>query len=290
MISYLRGKLASCMARVCIWKEEQKDIQEFSLCLMDKIFSLHNDLKNQTYKHGGYHAFKISDTKPRDIHKASIRDRLVHHALYRILYPFFDKTFIADSYSCRIEKGTHKAIMRFELFAGKVSRNYISDRKILALLDEVIESFQTAQGKGLPLGNLTSQLLVNIYMNEFDQFAKHRIKAEYYVRYADDFVFFSEDYEWLKRQVSTIRDFLRGRLKLELHPKKLSLETLASGVDFLGWMHFLDHRVLRAMTKQRMFKRIAKHPTKGTVASYSGLLKQGNTHKLKIAVLYGNIS
>lgn len=293
-------------------KKNKKDVQEFSLCLMDNIFSLHNDLKNGTYKHGGYYAFNISDPKPRSIHKATVRDRLVHHAIYRILYPFFDKTFIADSYSCRLGKGTHKALERFVFFARKVGQNntktvwvlkcdirkffanidhevlretlkwYIPDVKILALLDEVIGSFySTASGKGLPLGNLTSQLLVNIYMNEFDQFAKHRIKAEFYVRYADDFVLLSEDRECLKRQISTIRDFLMERLKLELHPKKLFLETLASGVDFLGWVHFTDYRVLRTTTKRRMMKRIVIHPTKGTFASYLWVLKHGNTKKLQ---------
>ncbi len=79
---------------------------------MDNILSLHQDLKNRTYTHGKYEAFNISDPKPRNIHKASVRDRLLHHAIYRILYSLFDTTFIADSYSCRIGKGTHKAINR----------------------------------------------------------------------------------------------------------------------------------------------------------------------------------
>jgi len=104
-------------------KTKKRDVQEFELRLMDNILALHTDLKNKTYRHGGYHHFRISDPKPRDIHKASVRDRLVHHAIYRILYPYFDKRFIADSYSCRIGKGTHKALSRFRSFAYKVSRN-----------------------------------------------------------------------------------------------------------------------------------------------------------------------
>lgn len=94
-------------------KKHKKDVEDFSLHLMDNILSLHEDLLHHTYNHGGYQAFKINDPKPRDIHKASVRDRLLHHAIYRILYPFFDKTFIADSYSCRNDKGTHKAINKF---------------------------------------------------------------------------------------------------------------------------------------------------------------------------------
>ena len=204
-------------------KRNKLDVQEFSLKLMDNLFILHEDLNSGKYKHGGYKAFNISDPKPRNIHKASVRDRLLHHAIYRILYPFFDKIFISDSYSCRIKKGTHKALNRFRAFAYTVSSNhtrtcwilkcdirkffasidhivlqnilkkYITDADILWMLDQLINSFNTKDkiDVGLPLGNLTSQLFVNIYMNEFDQFVKHSLKAKYYIRYADDFIYFS---------------------------------------------------------------------------------------------------
>jgi len=94
-------------------KRGKKDVQEFSFHLMDNVLSLHEDLSNYTYTHGGYQAFNICDPKPRNIHKASVRDRLLHHALYRKLYPFFNKTFISDSFSCRLGKGTHRALNRF---------------------------------------------------------------------------------------------------------------------------------------------------------------------------------
>ena len=104
-------------------KRDKKDAQEFYFHLMDNILSLNYDLSNHTYKHGGYQTFNICDPKPRIINKASVRDRLLHHAAYRILYPFFDKTFISDSFSCRKEKGTHRAINRFIDFAHIVSKN-----------------------------------------------------------------------------------------------------------------------------------------------------------------------
>src|SRR3989344_5697536 len=104
-------------------KRKKSDVQEFSLKLMDNLFVLCEDLSSDKYKHGGYKAFNISDPKPRNIHKASVRDRLLHHAIYRMLYPFFDKMFITDSFSCRINKGTHKALNRFREFAYKVSKN-----------------------------------------------------------------------------------------------------------------------------------------------------------------------
>ena len=205
-------------------KKKKQDVQEFSLRLMDNILFLHSELRNQTYRHRPYQAFNISDPKPRNIHKATVRDRLLHHAIYRQLYPFFDRAFIADSYSCRISKGTHRAINRFRSFGRKTSKNntrtswvlkcdirkffanidhqvllnilreHIPDKKILWLFSEIVGSFQSKRADvGLPLGNLTSQLFVNIYMNKFDQFVKHNLKTKYYIRYADDFVFFSED-------------------------------------------------------------------------------------------------
>jgi retron-type reverse transcriptase len=274
---------------------------------------LHQELSSGTYRHGGYHAFKINDPKPRDIHKASVRDRLLHHALYRVLYPFFDRTFIADSYSCRVGKGTHKAMNRFRCFFYEVSKNdtrtcrvlkcairkffasidqqilqdilnaRIEDARVLSLLSNIIGSFDSGRsGKGLPLGNLTSQLLVNVYMNEFDQFAKHRLKAKHYIRYADDFVFLSRDKESLHNTLRYIVVFLRMRLKLELHPDKVFIQTLASGVDFLGWVHFPNHRVLRSATKRRMLRRLMESDRREEVVqSYLGLLFHGNTTKLQ---------
>src|SRR3990167_2954964 len=163
-------------------KRKKRDVQEFQYRLMDNILALHRDLAAGAYRHGGYEAFKISDPKPRDIHKASVQDRLLHHALYRQLYPFFDRTFIADSYSCRRNKGTHKAMSRLQSFVYKVSRNntrtcwvlkldirkffasvdheilmailrqYIPNKDVLWLLGSVIDSFtSTGPGKGLPL-------------------------------------------------------------------------------------------------------------------------------------------
>ena len=127
-------------------KRNKPDVQIFSLNLMDNILQLHQDLASKTYKHGDYYAFYINDPKPRHIHKATVRDRLLHHAIYRILYPFFDRTFISDSYSCRINKGTHKAINRFRSFGYQVSQNNTKTcwvlkcdiRKFFASIDQTV--------------------------------------------------------------------------------------------------------------------------------------------------------
>ncbi|MBU6214482.1 hypothetical protein KGM48_01405 [Patescibacteria group bacterium] len=294
-------------------KRKRKDVQEFELRLMDNILALHRDLRNKTYAHSAYEAFSISDPKPRSIHKASVRDRLLHHAIYRLLYPFFDKTFVGSSYSCRRGKGNHKAFEHFERLAYRVSRNHtrtvwvlkcdvrkffasidqerllrilerrIPDRDVLWLLEQIIRSFEsTKAGLGLPLGNLTSQLLVNIYMNEFDQFVKHKLKSKTYVRYADDFVLLSRDKTELEQLLPRIEAFLWDELRLTLHPDKVFIKTLASGVDFLGWVHFPDHRVVRTTTKRRMYRRLEQTEwSEQSVQSYLGLLSHGNTTKLR---------
>ena len=295
-------------------KKKRADVLLFQTRLMDNIYELQRDLADRKYVHGEYHAFNISDPKPRNIHKATVRDRLLHHLLYQELYPYFDKHFIHDSYSCRVQKGTHKAMNRFRAFARKVSQNntrtcwilkcdirkffanidhailkdilarYINDADILWLLGRVIDSFSAdKKGVGLPLGNLTSQLLVNIYMNEFDQFVKHKLKIKHYIRYADDFVFFYPTRSRSIRELPVIRDFLSSKLKLELHPNKVFIKTIASGVAFLGWVHFPDHRVLRTATKRRIGKRLNEKNR----ASYEGLLKHGNTHRIGLTLGIG---
>ncbi|MEI7451797.1 MAG: reverse transcriptase/maturase family protein [Candidatus Falkowbacteria bacterium] len=293
-------------------KKKRRDVLIFQGQLMNNILALFYSLKSKTYCHAGYQAFKISDPKPRDIHKATVRDRLLHHLLYQEMYDYFDRQFINDSYSCRFNKGTHRAIYRLAEFAGRVSVNnrktvwilkcdirkffasidhkvlknilarYILDQDLLWLFGQVIDSFNTTDkiGVGLPLGNLTSQLLVNVYMNEFDQFVKRDLKVKYYIRYADDFVFLSPDKNYLINLRSQLDKFLNDELKLTMHPKKVFLTTLNSGVDFLGWVNFTDHRVLRTKTKRRMLVRITKSNKLATRAAYAAMLKHGNAYKL----------
>lgn len=294
-------------------KKKRKDVQEFERNLMGNIITLHNELVAKTYFHSPYESFNISDPKPRHIHKATVRDRLLHHALYRNLYPFFERAFIADSYSCQINKGTHRAMDRFRSFACQVSHNhthtawvlkcdirkffasidqtillgilrqYIPDQDTLWLLSQIISSFfSTEPGRGLPLGNLTSQLLVNVYMNELDQFMKHGLRAKYYIRYADDFAILSRDKAWLRELLPRIADFLAEALHLELHPHKVSIRSLTSGVDFLGWVHFPDHRILRTVARRRMFRGLwARGDNQQTIQAYLGLISHGNTKKLE---------
>ena len=163
---------------------------------------------------------------------------------------------------------------------------HIPDQDILWLLGQIIDSFETVgrPGVGLPLGNVTSQLLVNVYLNEFDQFVKRVVKSRYYIRFADDFVILSAEKTWITRTIPRLERYLRERLRLELHPDKLFVRTVASGVDFLGWVHFPHHRVLRTVTKRRALRRLVQNPESATLNSYRGLLKHGNAHKFSLGM------
>jgi RNA-directed DNA polymerase len=288
-------------------KKKKTDVAEFVLLLSKHIYDLNQDICILTYEHGGYKYFKIREPKLRDIHKASVRDRIVHHAIYRALYPHFDHFFIHDSYSCRLDKGTHRALFRFKTFTRRESANhtktvwvlkgdirkcfasvdhqilkniisqYVKCPKIIRILHKVIDSFPT----GIPLGNLTSQLFVNIYLNEFDQYVKRVLKVEKYIRYADDFVIFSRDKKCLEDLIPKMKLFLTEKLKLDLHPDKVFIKTVNSGVDFLGWVHFEKYRILRKTTNIRMYQKIFSDTKPEVVNSYFGLLSYGNTYKIK---------
>ena len=288
-------------------KKGKKDVLDFQLNLADNLALLNQDLADKTYRHGAYFAFNVADPKPRHIHKATVRDRVIHHLIYQELYSYFDNKFIFDSYSCRLSKGTHKALGRFKYFAGKVSQNHtktcyvlkgdirkffasidhvvlinilknkITDPDLLWLINQVLASFTV----GLPLGNLTSQLFANVYLNELDQYIKQELKIKYYIRYADDFVILSQDKNYLENNLAKIDNFLKIRLKLNLHPDKVFIKTYSSGVDFLGWTHFNYHRQIRTTTKRKIIRKMAGWPRPETINSYRGLLSHGESYKLK---------
>jgi RNA-directed DNA polymerase len=297
-------------------KRGKKDVQNFEINLEDNLFDLYLRLKNKSYQHGEYKSFYVYDPKKRHIHKASVSDRIVHHLLYKYLYQLFDKKFIHDSYSCRLEKGTHRGVKRLSLFIRKVSKNYtgycwvlkcdikkffasvdqeillnllkkkIEDIDILWLLKEIIESFNSGFGKekGIPLGNLTSQIFANIYMNELDQFIKHKLKIKYYLRYADDFIILSENRNYLEGLIFKISGFLESNLKLSLHENKVVIGKYMRGIDFLGYV-VLPYVILpRTKTRKRMFRKLKEKINfsnfNQTLQSYLGYLSHANSYKL----------
>lgn len=224
--------------------------------------------------------------------------------------------FYYDSYSCRIGKGTHKRVKRLERLVRKVSKNYtkpcwalkcdikkyfhnidhkilfsllkrkIRDRDILWLLSQVINSFHSEFGKekGAPLGNLTSQIFANIYLNEFDQFVKHNLKIKHYLRYADDFLILCSNKDELTQYIKVFDSFLKDNLKLELHPRKIILRKLSHGIDFLGYIVLPYYVLPRTRTKRRTFKKIKlkihEESFNQTLQSYLGFLSHAASYNL----------
>ena len=277
----------------------------------------------RTWKPAPYDISLIQDPKLRTIHIPAVRDRVLYQAVYGKLYDVFDPSFIHDAYSSRNRKGTHAGVRRFETFSRKVSRNHtrpsfvlkcdvrrffdsidhdillgfvsrkISDRKLFDLIRAIVDSFHHRPGKGLPLGNVTSQLLANIYMNELDQFIKHRIKARYYIRYCDDFVILDPSRATLQRTIEQIRIFLKEKLLVDLHPRKVEMRKIHQGTDFLGYVSLPHYRVLRTRTKKRMLRKIAEakrsrdsgqvseQKFKNIIASYLGMLSHCKSEQIK---------
>ncbi|MGD0977279.1 MAG: reverse transcriptase/maturase family protein [Minisyncoccia bacterium] len=299
------------------WKEFKKgktkksDVQQFEFDLEDNLFQLNSELTSKTYCHSDYTSFYITDPKLRHIHKACVRDRVLHHAIFRVLYPIFDRSFIFDSYSCRLGKGTHRAIKRLKQFYQKASQNNIrnifalkcdvrkffdsvghdilleivrrkvADEKTIWLLKLIVGSYHSVSGKGLPIGNVTSQLFANIYLNELDQFVKHNLKLRYYLRYCDDFVILGESADCLKKIELRISKYLNNQLKLSLHPDKISTRKYRQGIDFLGYVVRPYYVTLRTKTKRRILKKC----NADNLSSYLGVLKHCDGRKIKTSLL-----
>ncbi len=304
-------------------KSKKQDIAAFAADLEEHIFTLHRELAEGNYRHGVYTHFVVRDPKRRDIHKASVRDRLLHHAVVRVLTPLFEPQFIFDSYSSRKEKGVHAAVNRFREFLWKLSRNNtktvwvlkcdirkffdsvdhvvlteeckkrVNDVRVMELLSEVIGSFETAPGKGIPLGNITSQLFSNAYLHPLDELIKRTLKVKHYVRYADDFVLVAHTRKELESFTPHIRDFLSKHLSIILHEDKVFFKKWHQGIDFLGYVLYPHFTVLRTKTKRRILyaftrqvkecrkEEITKASLDQTRQSYLGVLRHCKSAKVR---------
>lgn len=267
-------------------KERKLDVQQFFLDLEANIISLYRIIRSGLYKHSNYISFFICDPKLRNIHKAEVTDRVLHHSIVRNIEPFFEKSFIFDSYSSRDGKGTHRAIKRLKNFCLTLTKNKtrtawalkcdvkkffdsidheillslvrkkVKDAKLMDIIEEIVRSYNKEPGKGIPLGNLTSQLFSNVYLSQFDHFVKRELRAKYYVRYADDFILLNDEKEQLEKLLPIINNFLETKLKLHLHPGKVFIRKIHQGIDFLGCIVFPTHIILRTKTKRRIFRKI----------------------------------
>jgi RNA-directed DNA polymerase len=259
-------------------KTKKEYVIEFEKNIGDNLRELKFELMSQTYKPKPLKTFILRDPKTRKISKSAFRDRIIHHALIRVIEPIFDKSFIYDSCANRIGKGNLFALRRFDLFKRKVTcnlrreafcfkadikhyfqevnheilmeiiRKKIKDEKVIGLIERILKNSVINKEeckKGMPLGNLTSQFFANVYLNELDYFIKHKLKIRYYLRYVDDFVILHNSQRQLEIWKLEIDKFLRVKLKIELHSQKSRIISLSRGVDFVGFRNFWYYRLLR---------------------------------------------
>ena len=334
----------------------------------ENIFRLYEEIISGNYNPSRSICFIVNQPVKREIFAANFRDRVIHHFIYNYISPIFEGTFINDSYSCRVGKGTHYGIKRIDHFIRSCSQNYSKDcfilkldiqgyfmsinRRLLfhkvkqvlfsklnhiefdlSLLLGLIEKtifndptkncvvkgkksdwkylpkdkslFTTQQNCGLPIGNLTSQLFGNIYLNALDHFVKRNLKIKNYGRYVDDFILVHKNKKHLKSLIPIIRDYLSKELMLTLHERKIYLQHYSKGVKYLGSV-IKPHRIYVAnRTKGNFYENIQKQneivrdhkPTEeekaqfiSSMNSYLGILQHYKTYRMRKRMLFETLS
>lgn len=254
-----------------------------------------NQLSTLKYVPGRYNSFKIYEPKERLIMALPFKDRVVQHMICNYIEPIYEKRFYEHSYACRKEKGVHAAsetlqrwVYNLEVVEGKKiyalkcdihhyfqsvnherlkqeNRRYIKDKKLLTVLDLIIDhNGSFPDGVGIPVGNLTSQLFANVYLNVLDQYIKTELHCKYYIRYMDDFIILSEDINELRGLLKIIEEFLRTELKLTLNPKT-AIVAAKNGIDFVGYKHYSQTKKVRKTAMRRMRRLLHKYE-KGSIS------------------------
>lgn len=262
-------------------KKDKRRIARFYFYLEPELLQLQQALLAGCYVPRPYRLFTISEPKQRRIAAADFRDRVVHHAICEVLEPLFERTLIHDTYACRVGKGNHAALKRAQQFMRRYPyylkcdiRQYfasidhevlrrllarrIKDRRLLALLDWIIDHPlpEHAPGKGLPIGNLTSQHFANIYLGELDHFVKDRLGVPAYLRYMDDFVLFDINKPRLHQHLAEIGRVLNGSLQLRLKAQATRVAPVTEGLAFLGFSLFPGTIRLQAKGLTRTRRRV----------------------------------
>lgn len=286
-------------------KKLTQELQRFTYYLENNLFELYHKLNDKSYRHGGYKRFVTTDNKRREISVASVKDRVVHRLIYEYLVEIYDKTFIFDVWSCRKEKGLTKAIERSQSFLNRFKRSFvwradvkkffdnidqqklidvlflkISDDKANIFLKEIIASHSASPRdpkKGIPIGNLTSQIFANIYLNELDRFIKNFIKPKAYLRYGDDFIIVSDNLIELKFVREKTIKFLSEVLYLKINNKNNIIVKAKQGLKFLGVEIFTKGTRLNKRNRQKVNTNLNYR----NIPSYRGLVKKYDKKKLR---------
>ena len=261
-------------------KRLKPDVALYEKNLYENLKILQTHLINQTVPLGNYRFFKIYDPKERLICAAPFEERVLHHAIINITGLVFERLQIYDSYACRKGKGTNAALLRalyftkqYPYFLKLDMKKYFDsiphsklavllaakfkDKALLNLFDKLLASYCVTEGRGLPIGNLTSQYFANFYLGIFDHYAKEKMQVKGYVRYMDDVLLFANTMQEIKTMLHTAKRFLEEELLLTL--KEETIGKTASGVPFLGFLLKPKGIYLSQKKKKRLKKRITQY-------------------------------
>jgi len=307
-------------------KSRDAEVQRFSLDLGNRLWNLHDRLEKREYVPGGYYHFTITEPKKREVYALRFEDRVVQHSICdNVLRPWLEPRLIYDCAACRIGKGTHFAMDRLSGFMREFYRKHgtdgyvlkcdirkyfdninhqilkdrfrkFPDKEVLQLLFSFVDAYNGETGKGIPLGNQSSQWFALYYLDPVDRLIKEKLRVRWYTRYMDDFLLIHPSKDYLKRCLEEIRG-LAVDLKLELN-EKTQIFPLKQGVDYLGFHFYLTGtgkvvRLLRTSGKRRFkrkMKALRKRYEEGgitleeisrSLASYRGHLSHGNTWHMR---------
>lgn len=309
---------------------------KFEINAEQNLLNLQKELNNMTYKPSRSICFVVNKPKLREIFAADFRDRIIHHVLVEHLEAIIEPKFIYDSYACRKDKGTHKAVKRLQHFTRSVTENnskqayclqldirsffvtmdkdilfnlikkYTQDKDMLWLAMVIIYNdctencritkggvllkyipehktlFKQTKNKGLPIGNLTSQFFANVYLNEIDQFIKHKLKCRYYMRYTDDSLILHQNKEQLKKWMEKIEMFLKKKLDLTLNISKITIRRISDGIDYIGYIVRPFYILVRRRVVNNLKNKLLKGKlTRQSYVSYRGHFKHANAYNLQ---------
>ncbi len=269
--------------KACKAKEGKMVVAQYRKSLDENLLALRNELLSGNVQVGQYHYFTIYDPKERKICAATFRERVLHHALMNICHANFEKYQIFDSYASRLGKGTYAALERSKYFQRKYKwflkldvRKYFDsidlcilkqqlakrfkDVVLINVFYSIIDSYETSTGKGLPIGNLTSQYFANHYLALADHYIKEKFQAPAYVRYMDDMVIWSNDKNSLLKIGNEFQSFIESELSLSLKP--FCLNSTDKGLPFLGYILFPKTVLLNNSSRNRFKAKLKQYAYK----------------------------
>lgn len=337
---YSYENILAAYHNAALGRRYRHDVMKYTQNLEENLIEIQNELIWHTYKVGEYHEFFVHDPKKRLIMSLPFKDRIVQWAIYRVMNPIFDRRYIHTSYGCRVGGGAHKAIKQLQRYIRTtpqdayvlkldmskyfyrvnhdilfgILKKIFKDKEVIWLMKTIIYGDhlfgiqiddhnyekERVPGVGMAIGNLSSQMFANLYLNELDQYCKHVLHVKKYIRYMDDISIVSDDKRELWRYEKAIDEFVTTKLALKLN-NKTAVVSERQGVDFCGYRIFRDHIRLRKRSALHMKRRLKSIRKKyfnwkatsenyhDSLMSYLGSLKHCDGQRLTEKILHDGV-